>query len=97
SAAGADEQREMLDGSRAGIYTLIYVAPERFRRPRFVGALRATAGRLGRIAALTATPTPDVRRDIAAQLSFASPPPHVRGFDRPNLHYAVERVGAGDD
>ena len=21
----------------------------------------------------------------------------VRGFDRPNLHYAVERVGGGDE
>ncbi|HEX8109594.1 MAG TPA: DEAD/DEAH box helicase, partial [Kofleriaceae bacterium] len=50
SAAGADEQREILDGIRAGIYTLIYVAPERFRSPRFVDTLRATAGRLGLIA-----------------------------------------------
>jgi ATP-dependent DNA helicase RecQ len=131
SAAGAEEQREILDGIRAGIYTLIYVAPERFRSPRFVDALRATAGRLGliaideahcisewghdfrpdyrrlgdavrllgppRIAAFTATATPEVRRDIAAQLAFASPALHVRGFDRPNLHYAVERVGGGDD
>src|SRR5215470_2314399 len=131
SAAGADEQRDILDGIRAGIYTLIYVAPERFRSPRFVDALRATAGRLGliaideahcisewghdfrpeyrrlgdavqllgppRIAAFTATATPEVRRDIAAQLALASPALHVRGFDRPNLHYAVERVGGGDD
>jgi ATP-dependent DNA helicase RecQ len=131
SAAGADEQREILDGIRAGIYTLIYVAPERFRSPRFVDALRATAGRLGliaideahcisewghdfrpdyrrlgealrllgppRIAAFTATATPEVRRDIAAQLAFEAPALHVRGFDRPNLHYAVERVGGGDD
>jgi ATP-dependent DNA helicase RecQ len=131
SAAGADEQREILDGIRAGIYTLIYVAPERFRSPRFVDTLRAIAGRLGliaideahcisewghdfrpdyrrigdavrmlgppRVAAFTATATPEVRRDIAAQLAFTSPALHVRGFDRPNLHYAVERVGGGDD
>jgi ATP-dependent DNA helicase RecQ len=131
SAAGADEQRDILDGIRAGIYTLIYVAPERFRSPRFVDALRATAGRLGliaideahcisewghdfrpdyrrlgdavrllgppRIAAFTATATPEVRRDIAVQLALESPALHVRGFDRPNLHYAVERVGGGDD
>ena len=44
SAAGADEQREILDGIRAGAYTLVYVAPERFRSPRFVEALRAIAG-----------------------------------------------------
>lgn len=131
SAAGADEQREIIEGIRAGIYTLIYVAPERFRSPRFVDALRATAGRLGlvaideahcisewghdfrpeyrrlgeavrllgapRVAAFTATATPEVRRDIAHQLELAEPALHVRGFDRPNLHYAVERVGGGDD
>src|SRR5262245_40342573 len=131
SAADADEQREMIEGIRAGIYTLIYVAPERFRSPRFVDALRASAGRLGliaideahcisewghdfrpeyrrlgdalrllgppRIAAFTATATPEVRRDIAQQLELASPALHVRGFDRPNLHYSVERVGGGDD
>jgi ATP-dependent DNA helicase RecQ len=130
SAADAEEQREILDGIRAGIYTLIYVAPERFRSPRFVDALRATAGRLGliaideahcisewghdfrpdyrrlgevvrqlgtpRIAAFTATATPEVRRDIAVQLDLASPAMHVRGFDRPNLHYAVERIGGGE-
>src|SRR5215470_10677295 len=131
SAAGADEQRDILDGIRAGIYTLIYVAPERFRSPRFVDALRATAGRLGliaideahcisewghdfrpdyrrlgdavrllaapRVAAFTATATPEVRRDIAHQLALATPALHVRGFDRPNLHLAVERVGGGED
>jgi ATP-dependent DNA helicase RecQ len=146
SASGADEQREILDGIRAGMFTLIYVAPERFRSPRFVDALRAMAGRLSliaideahcisewghdfrpdyrrigellaqlaprrpaaedarsasggllRIAAFTATATPEVRRDIAHQLGFAQPAMHVRGFDRPNLHYAVERAGGGDD
>ncbi|HEY0992732.1 MAG TPA: RecQ family ATP-dependent DNA helicase [Kofleriaceae bacterium] len=131
SASGADEQREILDGIRAGLYTLIYVAPERFRSPRFVDALRAIAGRLAlvaideahcisewghdfrpeyrrlgdvmrqlgapRIAAFTATATPEVRRDIAQQLELANPALHVRGFDRPNLHYAVERIGGGDE
>jgi ATP-dependent DNA helicase RecQ len=131
SAAGADEQRDIIDGIRAGMYTLIYVAPERFRSPRFLDALRSLAGRLGlvavdeahcisewghdfrpdyrrigeivrqlgapRIAAFTATATPEVRRDIAHQLGLESPQLHVRGFDRPNLHYAVERVGGGDD
>ncbi len=131
SAAGADEQREIIEGIRAGMYTLIYVAPERFRSPRFVDALRAMAGRLGlvaideahcisewghdfrpeyrrlgevvrqlgspRIAAFTATATPEVRRDIAHQLGLESPQFHVRGFDRPNLHLSVERVTGGDD
>ncbi|HEX4421506.1 MAG TPA: ATP-dependent DNA helicase RecQ [Kofleriaceae bacterium] len=131
SAAAMDEQREIIEGIRAGIYTLIYVAPERFRSPRFVDALRGMAGRLGlvaideahcisewghdfrpdyrrigelirqlgasRVAAFTATATPEVRRDIAHQLGFDTPRMHVRGFDRPNLYYAVERVGGGDD
>ena len=30
-------------GIRAGAYTLVYVAPERFRSPRFLDALRAIA------------------------------------------------------
>ena len=50
-----------------------------------------------RIAAFTATATPEVRRDIAHQLGLDAPELHVRGFDRPNLHYAVERVAGGDD
>src|SRR5512139_3411842 len=50
SAAGADEQREILDGIRAGKYTLVYVAPERFRSPRFVEALFGTAGRIALVA-----------------------------------------------
>jgi ATP-dependent DNA helicase RecQ len=131
SQAGQGEQRDIIDGIRAGLYTLIYVAPERFRSPRFVDALRAIGNRLAlvaideahcisewghdfrpdyrrigealrglgapRMAAFTATATPEVRRDIAHQLALADPALHVRGFDRPNLHYAVERVGGGDD
>jgi ATP-dependent DNA helicase RecQ len=127
SAASSDEQRGLLDGIRAGVYTLVYVAPERFRSPRFVEALLAGAGRIAlvaideahcisewghdfrpdyrrlgevvarlappRLAAFTATATPEVRRDIAAQLGMAEPRFHVRGFDRPNLFYAVEPVG----
>src|SRR5262249_38973507 len=55
--------------------------------------------RAPRIAAFTATATPEVRRDISLQLGLdaQSPQLHVRGFDRPNLHFAVERVGGGDD
>src|SRR3954462_415547 len=46
SQAGAEEQREIIEGIRAGMYTLIYVAPERFRSPRFVDALRSIGGKL---------------------------------------------------
>ena len=131
SQASADEQREILDGIRAGMYTLVYVAPERFRSPRFADALRSLSGRLAlvaideahcisewghdfrpeyrrlgevvqalgapRIAAFTATATPEVRRDIATQLGLGEARLHVRGFDRPNLTYTVTTVGGAAD
>jgi ATP-dependent DNA helicase RecQ len=131
SASDAEEQRQILDGIRAGLYTLVYVAPERFRSPRFIDALRSAAAnlalvaideahcisewghdfrpdyrRLGeviqelqppRIAAFTATATPEVRTDIAAQLGMVDPALHVRGFDRPNLHYSVVNAGGAVD
>ena len=131
SAAGADEQRETLDGIRAGAFTLVYVAPERFRSPRFVEALASIADkialvaideahcisewghdfrpdyrRLGqvvaelappRVAAFTATATPEVREDIARQLAMVDARHHVRGFDRPNLTYAVVKAGGAAD
>jgi ATP-dependent DNA helicase RecQ len=131
SAAGADEQRDIIEGIRAGMFTLVYVAPERFRSPRFVDALRAVAAnialvaideahcisewghdfrpdyrRLGqviaelrppRLAAFTATATPEVRDDIAVQLDMKAAALHVRGFDRPNLYYAVVKAGGAAD
>ncbi|MFL5636516.1 MAG: RecQ family ATP-dependent DNA helicase, partial [Gemmatimonadaceae bacterium] len=39
--------------------------------------------------ALTATATPDVRRDIARQLALKDPETIITGFDRPNLTYYV--------
>jgi ATP-dependent DNA helicase RecQ len=50
SRDGAEEQRDILEGIRAGQYTLVYVAPERFRSPRFVDAIRSIADRLALIA-----------------------------------------------
>jgi len=131
SAAGAEEQRDIIDGIKAGMYTIVYVAPERFRSPRFIEVLRAIAGKLAliaideahcisewghdfrpdyrrlgaviqelappRIAAFTATATPEVRRDIALQLGMTAPKLHVRGFDRPNLYYSVVKAGGASD
>ncbi|HRC59102.1 MAG TPA: ATP-dependent DNA helicase RecQ, partial [Kofleriaceae bacterium] len=131
SHASAEEQREILEGIRGGAYTLVYVAPERFKSPRFVSALREAGDRLAlvaideahcisewghdfrpdyrrlgpliaelappRLAAFTATATPEVREDIAAQLGMTQARLHVRGFDRPNLHYSVEQVGGAAD
>jgi ATP-dependent DNA helicase RecQ len=42
--------------------------------------------------ALTATATPEVRRDIAAQLGLDEPETVITGFDRTNLHYHVVPV-----
>ncbi len=46
------------------------------------------------ILALTATATPDVRTDIRTSLKLQSPIEIVRGFDRPNLTFQVERTAA---
>ncbi|HEY0252356.1 MAG TPA: RecQ family ATP-dependent DNA helicase, partial [Kofleriaceae bacterium] len=108
-----------------------YVAPERFKSPRFGDALKSIADkialvaideahcisewghdfrpdyrRLGavirelkppRLAAFTATATPEVREDIAAQLGLREFSLHVRGFDRPNLYYSVVSSGGTTD
>lgn len=50
------------------------------------------------IQAFTATATPRVREDIAAQLDMRDPAVLVGGFDRPNLIYRViPRVGNGEE
>ena len=59
-------------------------------RPSYL-RMRVVRDRLGAppTVALTATATPEVRRDIAAQLALRSPTIIVTGFDRTNLHYHV--------
>ncbi|MDW8283784.1 MAG: ATP-dependent DNA helicase RecQ [Myxococcales bacterium] len=47
--------------------------------------------------ALTATATPEVRADIAAQLALSAPRIFVHGFARPNLALSVERAGGDQD
>ena len=47
--------------------------------------------------ALTATATPEVRRDIAAQLALRSPETIITGFDRTNLSYYVVRTRTDED
>src|SRR5262245_11229573 len=42
--------------------------------------------------ALTATATPDVRRDIVAQLQLCDPKVFITCFSRPNLHLEVQQV-----
>ncbi len=63
-------------------------------RPSYM-KLREAIDHLGRpqIVALTATATPDVREDIRTQLALEHPVLIVRGFDRPNLSFRVQRDG----
>jgi ATP-dependent DNA helicase RecQ len=61
-------------------------------RPDYL-RLGAAAEALGRptILALTATAAPPVREEIVERLGLRDPQVLVRGFDRPNIHLAVER------
>jgi ATP-dependent DNA helicase RecQ len=49
------------------------------------------------VLALTATATPEVRRDIAAALELESPRVFVAGFDRPNLFMEVAHASGDRD
>jgi ATP-dependent DNA helicase RecQ len=61
-------------------------------RPDYL-RLAAGAEAMGRptILALTATAAPPVRDEIVERLKLRDPTVLVRGFDRPNIHLAVER------
>lgn len=62
-------------------------------RPSYLEIAGFIAGLPSRpvVAALTATATDDVRRDIAEALRLRDPYVTVAGFDRPNLYFGVER------
>ena len=61
-------------------------------RPDYLG-LHAAIDAVGRppVLALTATASPPVRADIVSVLGLRDPSMIVRGFDRPNIHLAVDR------
>lgn len=63
---------------------------------RRIGAMRDRLGGLQTVA-LTATATPQVRRDIVQQLALREPEIAVAGFDRTNLTYHVRRVRTEHD
>ncbi|MFN8593236.1 MAG: ATP-dependent DNA helicase RecQ [Thermomicrobiales bacterium] len=67
-------------------------------RPEYLrlGAVAATLGQ-PRILALTATASPPVREEIAARLGMRDPRVIVHGFDRPNIHLAVEGFADGEE
>jgi len=50
SASSPSEQSAMLDGIRNGSFDIVYVAPERFRSPRFMSALRDVRSSLALLA-----------------------------------------------
>lgn len=62
--------------------------PDYLRLRDAIAALGANSGR-PQVIALTATATPRVRTDIAAQLGLNKPDSFVAGFDRPNLFLRV--------
>ncbi|MBD0290972.1 MAG: RecQ family ATP-dependent DNA helicase [Thermoleophilia bacterium] len=66
-------------------------------RPEYL-RLGAVAEELGRptVLALTATAAPPVRREVVERLPLRDPAVVVRGFDRPNIHLAVERFHDDD-
>ena len=66
-------------------------------RPEYgrLGELREAMGRPLAVA-LTATAAPPVRREIIERLGLRDPVVVVRGFDRPNIHLAVERFSEAD-
>ena len=67
-------------------------------RPEYQRIAQAREGlRAKRILALTATATPEVRRDIAEALELRDPKIFVAGFDRPNLFIEVLRVSGDKD
>ena len=67
-------------------------------RPSYL-RIRDVRTRLGNppTIALTATATPEVRRDIATQLALRTPETIITGFDRTNLSYHVVRTRTDDD
>jgi ATP-dependent DNA helicase RecQ len=67
-------------------------------RPDYL-RLKGVVEKLGHppVAALTATATPDVRRDIITQLGLKQPVTFVAGFDRPNLRFQVKKVEGEED
>lgn len=65
-------------------------------RPSYLrlARVRDLVGRVP-VMALTATATPDVRRDIGEQLGLVDPVQTITGLDRPNLSFRHLRVGGG--
>ena len=131
SSLDRQERHRRYDEIAAGKYDLLYVTPERFRKPDFVELIgrrsvellavdeahcisqwghdfRPDYTRLREIRALvgypttialTATATPDVQKDIIAQLGLDETDVKLfhQGIDRPNLKLSVEKLWGDDE
>ena len=131
SSLTRDEREARYAAVRAGRHCLLYVTPERFRKPEFREVVSARHVTLLAVdeahcisewghdfrpdytrlrefrrllgdpvtVALTATATPEVQRDIVAQLGLT--PEDVttfhEGIERPNLRLAVREVWGDDE
>jgi ATP-dependent DNA helicase RecQ len=93
STVSPKRRQELLAALERGEHEFVLLAPEQDAKPEVLEELGAFAERLGRpaILALTATASPPVRREIVERLGMADPAQVIRGFDRPNLHFAVRR------
>lgn len=131
SSLGRREREQRMAALAAGEFDLLYVTPERFRKPEFlelirrrhivllavdeahcisewghdfrpdytrVGEFRTLLGNPLTIA-LTATATPEVQDDIAAQLGLQrnEMPMFHDGIDRPNLELGVLEIWDADE
>jgi len=61
--------------------------PDYLEIKEFIGRLRNRPA----VAAFTATATPEVKDDISVRLNLKNPEVFVRGFNRPNLKFFVEK------
>src|SRR2546428_352238 len=93
-------QRAVVDSVLAGRHTVAVMptgAGKSLCYPLPAAVARGAAPVVSRLIALTATATPEVRKDIAKQLGMVDAHMLVRGFDRPNLHFMVDTVRGGSD
>jgi ATP-dependent DNA helicase RecQ len=126
SSLTRNEREQRYEAVQRGEFSILYVTPERFRKPEFIDVIgqrqvrllavdeahcisewghdfRPDYTRLREIRkllgnpttiALTATATPDVQRDIVAQLGMSHDEIALfhEGIDRPNLQLEMVRV-----
>lgn len=129
STVSREDREARQRGLVRGDYALVYVTPERFRKPEFVEAVRKAKisllavdeahciaqwghdfrpeySRVGELRtllgnpltlAMTATATPEVRKEIRERLNFAEAPEFVMSVERPNLHVSVHDVYGLDE